>query len=349
MTMMRSSIAALFSGALLFAGAALAPAQSVVTEPVGFTTLTVAARPSSASRSFTYVSLNMFRPTAYRGVVSSVAGTTLTFPANSFTANQFTSTAQGLGLANAHFIEITNGSGAGVLVDVVSNTTNTITLSEDVSAFLTGGTSTIRIRPHWTVGTAVPTTGFQSAATASNADKLTLVNGSTGALTTYFVHTTGQWRAGATNAADVVLKPDVGLLFERQVVSGTGNSFTLTGEVKLGPTEIAVYGGAASKTTLVTNPYPLASRQLNQLNLFTNNVATGLVGGTTASAADNLVVIGAGGSPTTTYFLHTTGQIRVGATDRSTDTIAEGAAVLIVRKAGRGDFAWVVPAPTMNL
>ncbi|MBS0656621.1 MAG: TIGR02597 family protein [Verrucomicrobia bacterium] len=345
---MRSSLAALFGGALLFAGAAVAPAQSVVTEPVGFTTLTVAARPT-ATRSFTYVALNMFRPTAYRGVVSSTAGTTLTFPANSFTANQFTSTAQGLGLANAHFIEVTNGAGAGVIADIVSNTTNTITLSEDISAFLTGGTSTIRIRPHWTIGTALPTAGFQSAATASNADKLTLVNGSTGALTTYFVHTTGQWRAGASNAADVVLRPDVGLLFERQVTSGTGVSFTLTGEVKLGATEIAVYGGAAQKTTLVPNPYPLASRQLNQLNLFTNNVATGLVGGNTAAQADNLVVIAAGGSPSTTYFLHTTGQIRVGASDRSTDTIPEGAAVLIVRKAGRGDFAWVVPAPTMNL
>lgn len=359
MNMMRSSLAALFGGALLFTGAAVAPAQSVVTEPVGFTTLSVASRPSSAQRSITYLSLNMFRPTAFRGVVTSAAGTVLTFPANSFTANQFTPSASpnGTGQVNAHFVEVTNGSGAGVIADIVSNTTNQITLSEDITAFISGGSTTFRVRPHWTIGTAIPTAGFNPGASPAIGDTLSVISGDFGTITNYFVHTSGQWRLGGANASDVILRPDVGLLFERKPVSGTGVSFTLTGEVKLGSTEIAVYGGATTKTSPIPNVYPLASRMMrntatpgtNDLNLFTNNAATGLVAGANPATADNLLVIAPGGGTTTTYFLHTSGEVRVGGANRSTDTIPEGAAVLIVRKAGRASFAWLAPAPAMNL
>ena len=208
--------------------AAAAPAQSVVTDPVGFTTLTV-TRPNTSSRSFTYLSLNMFRPTAFRSVVPtggvSAAGsnTTLTFAANSFTANQFA------GTGNAHFLEITNGTSAGVLADIVSNTTNTITLNEDVAQYLAAGTSTIKVRPHWTFSTAFGATnsaGFL-AGTASTGDTVSLINPANGAYTIYyFSATNNRWQTGlSTDASGVTIPEGTAIVVFRRPGNGSFSWF----------------------------------------------------------------------------------------------------------------------------
>ncbi len=332
--------------------AATATAQSVVTDPVGFTTLTVAAKPAS-TRGFTYLSLNMFRPTAFRSVVPtggvSAAGsnTTLTFPANSFTANQFS------GTGNAHFLEITNGTSSGVLVDIASNTTNTITLAEDVAALLTAGTSTIKVRPFHTFATAFGannSAGFLGGTSAGAADNVSVLNPQTGGFTTYYYNTNNnRWQTGLADATNTVIRSDAAFQVERKLT--TAFSFTVVGEVKLGPTEVPVGGGtAAGNYTLAPNPYPLNSVTLANSGLYTGNAATGFQGGTSAAGSDNLSILNPQTGGFTTYYYNTNNsRWQTGLTDASNVVIPEGAGVQLFRRAGRPAFSWFVPQPTMNL
>ncbi len=358
MKTMRISATCAAVGAFLL-GASVLPAQSVVTEPVGFTTLTVNAKPGSG-RGFTYLSVNMFRPTAYRAVVPvggvSVVGgnTVLTFPANSFTLNQFA------GTANANFLELNSGAATvntvaqnGLLVDVVSNDTSTITLAGDISAAITAGTTTVRIRPHWTLGTLFGTTntaGFL-AGTSGTADLVSILNPVNGAFSNYYYSAaTSRWQTGlSTISNDVVVRPDAGVLIERKLTSAF--SFTVTGEVKLGPTEVVITGGGASGNfTIAPNPYPLASMSLANSGLFTNSVATGVKSGTSGTAdLVSLFNSGSGGF-TNYYYSSANNRWQVGlSTDASAVTIPEGAAVLVLRRAGNSSFTWFVPQPAMNL
>ncbi len=353
MTASHPSLFRSLAGALFLASVAALSAQSVVTEPVGFTTLTVAAKPPAA-RGFTYVALNMFRPTAYRSVVPAVSApgssTVLTFAASSFTAGQF---ATGTAPNYSHFIEITNGTGAGVLSDISACTTNTITLTEDISAMITAGTTSVRVRPHWTFATAFGannSAGFQGSNTPTNADALSLLNGATGVFTSYFYSTTNsRWQRGGVDASNDIIRPDQCLQVERKVTSAV--NFTLVGEVKLGPTEIMIQGGVSPQNfNLASNPYPLNSVTLAASGLFTGNPATGVVGSNTATNADTLGILNPATGLITNYFYSTTNnRWQTGGADASAVVIPEGAGVLITRKQGRVGFSWIVPQPAMNL
>ncbi len=371
MNISRLSAACALTGAVLFAAAPQAMAQSVVTDPVGFTTLTVNAKPPT-KQGFTYLSLNMFRPTAYRSVVPTGAGlgastvggfTVLTFPANTFTTNQFA------GAANAHFVELTNGTSAGVLANVTSNDTTSITLAENITSLITNGTTTIKLRPHWTFATAFGATnsaGFFAASSSAAADTVALLIPATGARTTFFFNPTavagfpnGRWQTGFSNANDITIPPDAGLIVERK--SATAFSFTLVGEVKLGPIEAVVVGGGTvsggtQNVTAIPNPYPLASIALKDSTLYTGNAATGVFAASSSAAADTLGVFDTVSGTFTSYFYNPTavagfpnGRWQTGFSDASNFVIPEGAAVIITRKASRPSFSWFIPQPAMNL
>jgi hypothetical protein len=240
-----------------------------------------------------------------------------------------------------------------VLSDITANDTSTITLADNVTPLITGGTTAIKVRPHWTLGTVFGPTnsaGLQGSNTPLNADTVSVLNGTTGGFTVYFFSTTNnRWQNGPSDATNSVLRPDSGLLVQRKVTSAV--SFTLVGEVKLGPTEIMIAGGnAAGNSTIVPNPYPLASLPLSQIGLYTGNATTGFVGSTTPLNADTLSVLNPATGGFTVYFYNTTNnRWQNGPSDASNVTIPEGAAVLITRKLGRAAFPWYVPQPSMNL
>ena len=352
MTALHTSIVRSFAGALFLASVAALSAQSVVTDPVGFTTLTVAAKPASA-RGFSYLAVNMTRPTAYRsvipagGVSASGSPTVLTFPAGSFTANQFN------GIGNASYVEFTNTANPGVISDIVTTTTNTITLADDVSALLVAGTTTFKIRPHWTFGTVFGvnnSAGLLGGTNPAAADNVQIQNATTGIKTIYYYNTSfNQWRTGFTDSTNTVIPPDVGMIIERKVTSAV--AFTLVGEVKLGSSELSIVGGSPTQNVnIIPNPYPLASVTLLNSTLYTANASTGVVGGTNPAAADTLGIFNSGTGVITVYYYNTTfNQWRTGFTDSSNVVIPEGASVIITRKSGRPSFNWYVPQPTMNL
>jgi uncharacterized protein (TIGR02597 family) len=353
MTFSRTLLARSLAASIFFAAISTLPAQSVVTDPVGFTTINVNPQ-VGAAHGFTAAALNMFRPTAYRSVVTSVSTvggvTVLTFPANSFTANQFT------GTGNACFVEIAptgtfaNGTGSGVISDITANDTSTITLADNVTALITGGTSSIKVRPHWTVSTAFGAAGgnFLQGNTPFSADTITTYNVSTGAPTVYFYRTGFGWRtslnADATNA---VIHPDSGFLIERKSTSTL--SFTVVGEVKLGPLATTIAGGNPNGNfVFAPNPFPLASVTLANSGLYTGSPTTGFADANTPFTADTLTVYN--GAVPTVYFYRTGVGWRTSTNvDATNVTIPEGAAVLINRKSGRPTFQWFIPQPSMNL
>ena len=185
---------------VLMAAASVASlgAQSVFTDPVGFITIP-AKGGSAATPATTFIALSMARPVNYQAVVPSASGqgastvggaTVITFSANSFTAGQF---GPGAGAVPNFYLELLNGASAGVMSPITATTANSITLRDNLTAGITNGTTTFRIRPNWTFGTAFGVNnqaGFLGAAASSDADLVQLIDPITSVATSYFYNTT---------------------------------------------------------------------------------------------------------------------------------------------------------------
>ena len=148
---------------------------------------------------------------------------------------------------NLHYVEIlTAGASAGAIMDVVSNTANTVR----VKGTLTGA-PTYCVRKHATLGTVFT----DSAVLEAYSDSISLYN-SNNTLSSYFATgVNGEWLADdfSTPANDAIIYPGQGF-----VVAAT-NPVILTiggGEVsyvKTGPTQIPVYRGQTNFVGLI-NP-----------------------------------------------------------------------------------------------
>lgn len=331
-------------------------AQSVVTEPVGFTTIKVKGGGTTSSPVTTFAGLSLARPTVYQATVPSGTGlgaslvnnfTVLTFAANSFTANQF-SPASG---DPTHYLEITNGGGAGALIPITATTTNSITLGENVQGIV-NGTTTFRIRPHWTFGAAFGPTnsaGFAAGTTASTTDADIIETVQANVVTSYFYNgTLGHWANTATpsvNANNTPIDPDAGLQIRRK--GSAELAFKINGDVKLGPTGLFIAGGSTDTTTVVPNPYPTESHLLKDLNL----IGSGLVGGSASNADIVRIHDFARGQFNDFYFNNSTSRWTTGTTDASAFVIPPGAGISIIRKANRtpASFTWYAPQPAYVL
>jgi uncharacterized protein (TIGR02597 family) len=324
---------------------------TATTDPVGFTTLTVRGKATPTSPNVnSFVSLNMARPTAFQGTVGikSLDGsgrTVITFTGTPFTANQFN------GIANAHYVQLTGGSNDGLVSEVVATTSNSLTLVDDINSVITDNTTTFKVVPYWTLSTAFPNGGgLNGGASATPADAVTILPPTGNALAYFYNTSANQWRRGTSDSSNVIIPPGAGLLITRKIQGNV--SITLAGAVNLGPTEAVV--GAASPTavrnTMLANPYPLPSVTLANSGLYTGNPTTGVAGGASATAADAVVILDPATGNSLSYFYNTSAnQWRRGTTDSSNVVIPEGAAVLVTRKAGRGEFSWYIPQPNMNL
>lgn len=329
--------------------APLVYSQNATTTPVGVVTVEVKAKPTS-SRSFNFLSLPLLRSAVFAGVipvggVSTSNGTTvLTFATNSFTGN--------LAASNApHYVEISNGTYAGITSSIIANTNSTLTLEDNINLVLVAGTTTVAVRPHWTLGTAFPNgDGFQKGTSPANSDTVTLIDPDTGDQNSFFYSSTAnEWRSGFTSANNKVIPPDAGIWIERKSPS-SGFSFKLTGEVKITQSAIYIGGNSPLRRTLAPNLYPLNSVTLQNSGLYTGNATTGLAGGTAPNVADNLVISDpVTGSQTTYYYNTAANEWRTAFSSSNNVQIPANSAVLILRKSGRPPFVWYVPRPSMNL
>ena len=331
--------------------------NTATTDPVGFTTINVRAK-STAARALTMVVLPMERADAFNGSCTDASfsldgsnRTVITFASNLFTANQFT------GTGNQHYFRLSNGANAGEFSTIISNTANSISLADNLNAVL-ATTSTFSVTPYWTLGTALPNGGGLqggTSATGATTDNLFIYNAAFVA-TTYFYHTTNnRWQTGLSDASNTIIPPGTGFAVERKQNSAV--AIVLPGSVPLGSSSVDVNGstsGTATRNTLVGSAYPLASRRLADIGLYTGNPATGVFAatsaGTATTGADTVGIFNPATGVQTVYFYHSTNnRWQTGLSDASNVTIPEGAAILISRKSGRAPFTWYIPQPSMAL
>lgn len=350
MNILRPSLYVIALSSLAISG--LNAQTTATTDPVGFTTVTVRAK-TTAAKAITTIVLPMERASAYVGAcdantsfsLDGSSRTVITFASNLFTTNQFT------GTGNQHYFRVSNGSNAGDFSTIVSNTANSITLADNFNSILSS-TSTFEVNPYWTLGTAFPGgAGLQGGSSAAASDTITLYNANFLG-TAYFYNTTAnQWRTGITGSDNVIIPPGTGISIERKQNSSV--AIVLAGSVPLGWSAVDVNGstsGTATKYTLVGSAYPLASKRLADLGLYTGSSTTGLLGGSSAAASDTVTIYNPATGVGTAYFYNTSvNQWRTGITTSDNVTIPEGAAVLITRKGGRAAFTWYIPQPTMVL
>jgi len=322
-------------------------AQSTVSTPiVGFTTLPIRGK-TGVNNSLSYISLNLARPKAFAGVVGtkSLNGsgqTVITFSSSLFSANQFNS------VTNKHFFQIKSGGNDGLISEIVGTDANSITIADNLDQVLENNTTGFEISPYWTLATAFPSgAGLKTGTSASLADTVTIIDPVTGTGNSYFYSSSAnQWRRGSVDSSSVIIPPGAGIMVTRKDTTDVG--VVISGQVRTGPTQadIAAAPSSGARFSYIANPYPIASKTLAQSGLYTGSASTGVVGGTSATLADNVIIVDPATGTANSYFYNTSvGQWRRGSTDSSNVTIPDGAALIISRKANRGAFEWYIPQP----
>jgi uncharacterized protein (TIGR02597 family) len=327
-TRLMKSPSLILAFASLALGSAAAVAQSVTTDPVGFTTLTI------KGNSFSVVGLNMVKPVAYQGVVSGVSGATVT------DANANFDTA--LTAGKKYFVEIISGEYAGLNAEVLSWSGNSITIAGDVGAIaaaLDGAGH--RIRESWTIADVFGATnqaGLQGAATGDNADLIYTLD-SAGNFVTYYYKNAGfvggtGWRTLTDLSTEQGGRP---LYFTDAMVvqrrAATDLSLKLVGAVKVGRTIVPVQPGV----NLIANVYPVTDINLSNSGFYEAG-ANSLTGAATADGADLVYMLNNGVFSTFYYknagFVGGTGWRAIDnlSDDRGGQALAIGSGVVIERR-----------------
>jgi hypothetical protein len=197
------------------------------------------------------------KPAAYAGVLTAASGTTLTVAANSFTAGAYNTVAP----YATHYAEITSGPNAGVNIDIVSNTTNQITLKSSITALNLVGTESIAIRPHVTLRETLQG-GEAGAGYNVFSDSVTFYELG-GAAKSYLYTDTGVWSSDFGTTSDGNLRPiPPGTGFVLSLI--TPNVFSVTGEVKTAPTVVQLTSTAPNIVGAI-NPLVGDSTKLSDL------------------------------------------------------------------------------------
>jgi uncharacterized protein (TIGR02597 family) len=298
--------------AAAFGLAITAVAQTVATDPVGFTSVNIG--PNSVSA----LALPLDDIPAFAAAASVVTSTTIQ------TANAaWTSNAYGPFSSNPHVVRMMSGANKGKQFRIASNTADTLTLVAGQNTSGNAAGDQYRIFPVATLaklfGQTAP--GLNTNVDPELADNILIRVGNQ--WLTYYNDGSNWLRQGPGSISNnAALLPEQGFLFARRAGSTT---FTLTGAV---PT-----------TNLKTDLPPNATTSLG--NRFP--VATNLVGlGLDANAAWNknadpdqadLFLLRVG-NQWLTYFHNGTSWARPTGQVNQNPTIALGASVLIVRRSG---------------
>ena len=219
--------------ALIFAQQSRAQ-TSVSTDLVGYNTFALPAGNS--------VRVNTFvQQKAFQGIAASITSAansvvTVSGTGNALTSGSFNENASG----PAYYLEVLgSGSTQGLIVDVLSNDSNTITVDANLSAFGVSGTTSFCVRPHTTLSSMFPAT---TTALTANVDEIKLFFPNNTSRVFMFTGTGSGWVESGTptDAGGQVIYPGQGFIIMVQ----TAENVPVIGSVKSGPTIIPLYPGA---------------------------------------------------------------------------------------------------------
>jgi len=335
------------SGVALLLGVLGAECNAQVNSPVcGFITLHVRGCGNTSSSALSYLGLGLTRPVVFRGNLESFGQSTIIDTQAQWTDNQFN------GANGPHYLEITSGAHAGLLIDILGThaALQTLALADDLSSLLSGG-ETYTIRKHWTLASLFGPNNEAGLGAGSNvsADEIFIYNPATGVYTTYFYKTIGLggrgWRSTASpsfDQANAQLNLTQGILIRRKQAFDL--QIKIFGAVKTGPTIAEVQPGL----NILGNVYPTDTLTLGNSGLYTGDLNTGLAGGSNVTADKVLIY---DGLTYQTYFYKTIGLGGTGwrstaspSINASGTILPAGASILIQRIDNTG-FFWKAGQP----
>jgi uncharacterized protein (TIGR02597 family) len=339
----------LIVGAIALAVAAGSKAQTAVTDPVGYITCKV-----TAGNSLSFVSPTLVNKLEFSGVASGAAANVITLTgAAPLTAAAFNGVVvPAYDEANpmpGFYVEVSSGTGEGQWANIVSNTATTLTTDRSLASFITGGTTTVRIRKHATLNEifgATNTAALQSGVESATADEVKVIKPGTHAIASYFFYDDGTdkgWLSVDNKVAgDVIILPDQGIIVQRK--TGAGLSFVRVGHVKTGKT--ALY--ATPGLNLLASPRAVGDTfTLSNSNLANNGPITEHVLGGVESAVSDLIRVPQDNGSLKDFFYYNDG-VDQGwvdvASQPADDVLNEGQSFLLLRKAGAGNLTWTAPA-----
>lgn len=323
-------------GAISLAAAAGASAQTAVTDPVGYITVTVNGSASGLS----FIAPTLVNKIEFAGATSTTTGTTISFSGTPLTAGAY---------GPGFYVEVSTGGVPGAWSSIASNTANSITTTTDISNGLAAG-ATVRIRKHVTVGDffgATNTAGLKSGDQISTADEVRILNATTKAITKVFFYNDGDpannnwYDESFTEAKDLVIPPQQGIFIVRKLA--TPVSFVRVGSVKTGPTALPVQAGLniMAVTRAVGASFTLGNSALK-------TPTGGVQPGDQLASADVVRIAQPDGS-LKNYFNYDDGDpASAGWYDEGFEVatnvqLKEGTSFILVRKPNTG-FVWTVPA-----
>jgi uncharacterized protein (TIGR02597 family) len=319
-------------GAISLAAAAGASAQTAVTDPVGYITVTVNGSASGLS----FIAPTLVNKIEFAGATSTTTGTTISFSGTPLTAGAY---------GPGFYVEVSTGGVPGAWSSIASNTANSITTTTDISNGLAAG-ATVRIRKHVTVGDffgATNSAGFKSGAEILTADEIRIVNAVDKKITKVFYYDDGTAAAWVdedfNEAANLVIPPQQGILVVRKLA--TPLSFVRVGSVKTGPTALPVQPGLniMAVSRAVGSSFTLGTSGLK--------TATGGVQSGAEVAPADLVRIAQPNGSLKNYFHYDDGTAQAWVdedfNEATTVQLKEGTSFILVRKPSTG-FVWGVPA-----
>lgn len=233
---------------------------------------------------YTFLGFPLARPSAWEGRATAADSTTLTASGAGWTSGAFANT--------PHYLLVVEGDYAGLTLDVTGNTADTLTLAQQVSGLVSIGDA-VAIIPHATLVSLFGSTneiGFTTGATLAAADEIAIHDTASQGFLTYYYKTGGiggtGWRrstSASENAAGTIIRPGQSISILRK--QDTGLSFRLEGRVRVNDWISTIQPGM----NWTANDIPVATT-LGALGLYTGNALTGLVGGTTSTQADEVLL-----------------------------------------------------------
>jgi uncharacterized protein (TIGR02597 family) len=335
----------LLTGAVALAAAAGSYAQTAVTDPVGYITLNV--RPAGT---LSFVAPSLVNKVEFSGVASAATATSITVSGAPFAAGAFNPNTAGKA---QYYVEVTNGTGEGAWTNITGNTTSQVTTADDMTAVITAGTSTIKIRKHVTIADmfgATNSAGLKSGDQISAADEIKVLNSETKAITSIFYYDDGVAQAWVdadfAEVPDYPIEPQQGLYINRKLA--TPVSFVRVGHVKTGKTMLTSDPGI----NIVAVPRAVGSAfTLGNSNLTNAGAQSGRVKSSDQIATADVLKIQQASGGLKEFFHYDDGvaQAWVDAdfNELPGEQLNEGTSFVFLRQPSAGTFTWTVPAETI--
>lgn len=309
-----------------------AQTTTVETDPFGFVKLDIAAN------GYTFIGTPLINESSFVGAAVSVSATDVTFNADSFTAGEFDQVVIDTENVPQYIFEVTSGTDVGVMIPIVSNTTDTLTLNENVSAYVSAGT-TGQVRALHTLDSLFPDgEPLNAGITPSLADEVLIFDAGTQLPKSYFYSSLAdEWRSGSISNGSRTILPNQSIYINRK---GAATSVTFSGSVKLSVSVIDIFPGY----NLVPNPYPVAF-SLDSSGLYTGDESTGISAGITPSLSDEIIFYSPDAAPTSYFYSSLANEWRTGSTPSGDVEIPVGGAIMINRKSPGDSFSWILTQP----